>query len=238
MLGENYFKLIHLQTYFLFDIINPMAFIDPKNNIEQFGLSEGMRVADLGSGSGFYVIESSKVVGGEGRVYAVDVQKDLLEKVKASASLEGLNNIEIIWGDIEKLGGTKLADASVDAVIISNTLFQVEEKDNLLIETGRILRPNGRVLVVDWTDSFNGLGPAPESVFTGQQAKDLFQKNGFVLDKEISAGEHHYGFILKIPRAFRPGSSLDGEAVCSSSRAKRSDPGRNFSNMSCEKYFR
>ena len=174
-----------------------MAFIDPKNNIAQFGLSEGMRVADLGSGSGFYVMESSKAVGNDGRVYAVDVQKELLEKVKTSATLEGLTNIEIIWGDIEKLGGTRLAEASVDAVIISNTLFQVEEKDNLLIETKRILRPNGRVLVIDWTGSFNGLGPAPESVFTGQQAKDLFKKKGFVLDKEISAGEHHYGFIFR-----------------------------------------
>ncbi|MBU1557795.1 methyltransferase domain-containing protein [Patescibacteria group bacterium] len=174
-----------------------MAFIDPKNNIAQFGLNQGMKVADLGSGSGFYVMESSKAVGNDGRVYAVDVQKELLERIKASASLEGLSNIEIIWGDIEKLGGTRLADFSVDAVILSNTLFQVEEKENLINEMKRILRPKGRALIVDWTASFGGLGPAPESVFTEHQAKDLFQKNGFVLDKDISAGEHHYGFVVR-----------------------------------------
>jgi len=153
--------------------------------------------AFLGSGSGFYVLESARAVGESGRVYAVDVQKDLLERVKKSADLEGLNNIEVIWGDIEKLGGTRLADASVDAVILSNVMFQVEEKDNLATEVNRILRPNGRVLVVDWTGAFGGLGPAPESVFPEQQAKELFQGRGFVLDKEISAGDNHYGLVFR-----------------------------------------
>ena len=50
-----------------------MAFIDPKNNIDQFGVSEGMKVADLGSGSGFYTLELARVVGHEGRAYAVEL---------------------------------------------------------------------------------------------------------------------------------------------------------------------
>lgn len=174
-----------------------MGFMDPKNNIEQFGLNKGMYVADLGAGSGFYTMEAAKVVGDEGRVYSIDVQKEFLDKIKTSANNEKLFNIEVIWGDIEKLGGTKLADVSVDAVIVSNVLFQVEDREVLVLEIKRILRPNGRVLVVDWSDSFGGIGPSPDHVFTGQKALNLFEGKGFVSDKTISAGDNHYGIIFR-----------------------------------------
>jgi len=174
-----------------------MSFLDPKKNIEQFGLDEGMVVADLGSGSGFYSLEAAKIVGSEGRVYAVDVIKDFLNRLKTTANLEKLFNLEIIWGNIEKLGGTNLANYSVDAVIVSNTLFQIEDKNTFLEEIRRILRPKGRVLVVDWTSSFGGLGPIPESVFTENQAIDLFEENGFKKEKNILAGDNHYGVIFR-----------------------------------------
>ncbi len=174
-----------------------MSFLDPQHNIKQFNLDKGMIVADLGSGSGFYAVEAARVVGNDGRVYAVDVQKDLLDRTKHSAELEGIYNIEVIWGDLDKIGGSKLSDMSVDAVIVSNILFQLEERDNFLSEIKRILRPNGRVLVVDWSDSFGGLGPAPETVFNEQQAEELFAKKGFKVDRKIDAGDNHYGIIFR-----------------------------------------
>ena len=174
-----------------------MAFIDPQKNIEQFKLEKGMVVADLGVGSGFYTISASKKVGEEGRIYAIDVQKDLLEKLQKQAETERIFNIEYIWGDVEKLGGTRLADSSVDAIILSNILFQIENKESLASETKRILRPNGRVLVVDWSDSFNNMGPTKEMVFNEQQAEDFFINKGFIIDRKIEAGENHYGIIFR-----------------------------------------
>ncbi len=170
-------------------------FSDPKENIEQFGLMPGMSVADFGSGSGFYSFELSKVVGETGKVYAVDVQKDLLTKLKNQATHDHLSNIDIIWGDLEKLGGTKLRDYSMDAVMIGTVLFQVEHKDAVVKEVKRILKPSGRVLVVEWKDS--DLSFAPKNVLPLQICKELFRREGFVFEKEIRAGEHHYGLIFK-----------------------------------------
>ena len=174
-----------------------MSFLNPQNNIEQFGLSEGMVVADLGSGSGFYTVAAAEIVGGSGRVYAIDVQKDMLDHVKNLADERKLMNVEVVWADIEKVGGTKLQGFSVDAVIISNILFQVEDKKGFTEEVRRILKPNGRILVVDWTDSFSNLGPSSENIFTRDQAEELFTSNGFELDKDILAGDHHYGMIFR-----------------------------------------
>mgnify|MGYP001794168648 CR=1 FL=1 len=172
-------------------------FSDPVKNVEQCGIQAGMDIADFGSGSGFYSMAASKALMATGRVYSIDAQKDLLSKLKNNATREGLYNIEVVWGDIEKLGGTKLRDSSVDLVFLCNVLFQLDDKKTTIKEASRILKPNGRILLVDWTSSFGGIGPHKDAVITKAKAAELFEKNGFHLDREISAGNHHYGFIYK-----------------------------------------
>lgn len=172
-------------------------FSDPVKNVEQCGIQAGMEIADFGSGSGHYTLAAAKALISTGRVYSIDIQKDLLTKLKNHATRDGFYNVEAIWGDIEKPNGTKLRDGTVDFVFLSNILFQIEDKKGVILEARRILKPGGRVMVVDWSDSFGGIGPAPKSVFKKDSARDLFEKNGFSLDREINAGSHHYGFIYK-----------------------------------------
>ncbi|MES2213489.1 MAG: class I SAM-dependent methyltransferase [Patescibacteria group bacterium] len=172
-------------------------FSDPVKNIDACGIQAGMEIADLGAGSGFYTIAAARSLVGTGKVYAVDIQKDLLTKLKNTASREGLYNVEVIWGDIEKLNGTRLRDASVDLVLACNILFQLEDKATTIQEIKRILKPAGRVLVVDWTDTFGGLGPHANMVITKDAMMDMFEKSGFHLDRDIQAGSHHYGMIYK-----------------------------------------
>jgi len=171
-------------------------FSDPKKNIDQFHLGEGMKVADLGAGAGSYSFVAAKKVGDIGTVYAVEVQKELLQNIKNGAQAEGLGNIEVLWGDIEEYGGTKIGDSAVDAVILSNILFQVDDVKGTLTETKRILRNGGKVLVVDWSDSYGGLGPQESDVITIDKMKHLFGDEGFMFDREIQAGEHHYGLVF------------------------------------------
>ncbi len=171
-------------------------FSDPQKNIALFGVGDGMKVVDFGAGSGFYTIECAKRVGPSGRVYAVEIQQDLLDKLKKSAGLIGLHNIEVIWGNIEKIGGTKLREAIADRVIISNTLFQIapEYRDTLALETKRILKQGGKLLVVDWEA---GTPLSPKYVVPKITAEGVFEKNGFILEKTFDAGDHHYGIILQ-----------------------------------------
>lgn len=172
-------------------------FSNPKNNIMQLGLREGMLVADFGTGSGHYAVEASKIVEDNGRVYAIDIQQALVRKIKNIAARERIGNIDVLWGDIEQIGGSKLSDESVDAVIIANDLFQVEKKNNVIAEARRILKPKGKALVVDWSDSFGGIGPAPEDIVRESEARNMFSENGFEFVKRFDAGEHHYGLIFK-----------------------------------------
>lgn len=176
---------------------NIVMFSDPENNVNQFALAPGMQVADFGSGSGFYTIAAAKAVGDTGKVFAVDIQKDLLQKVKNGAKQSNINNVDIVWGDLEHLGGTKLRENSLDAVIAANIFFQIDNKDALCLEIKRVLKPKGRVLVIDWAGSFGGLGPNETDIFTKIKLTVLFQDHGFILDHEVSAGAEHYGVILR-----------------------------------------
>ena len=168
-------------------------FSDPAANLSKLGLTDGMKVVDLGAGSGFYTIEAAKRIGATGRVYAVEVQKDLLERVRSLGAAQNLRNIEVIWGNVEKIGGTKLRDAIADRAVASNILFQLTKPDEFALEIKRVLKPGGKVLVIDWSD-VSVLGP--KTPFPAIKAQALFEKAGFKLDQSFGAGDHHYGLVL------------------------------------------
>lgn len=156
-----------------------------------------MHVADIGVGSGAYVFFAARAVGTDGRVYAIDINKTLLSRVASHADDLHLTNIDVLWGNAELSNGIKLADGAVDAVIASNILFQIEHKEDFAAEVARILRHSGRLLLIDWKDSFGGLGPHPDHVVTEDVARTLFEHAGFTFEKDIDGGEYHYGFIFK-----------------------------------------
>ena len=171
-------------------------FTDPVKNLKAFGLREDMVVADLGAGTGFYSIPASLMVP-RGKVYAIEVQKDFLTTIRNKAIQKRLNNLECLLGNVEKINGTKLKDKIVDAIIASNILFQVENKDKFIEEAGRILKPEGKLLLIDWSDNPSAIGPGINRIVPKNKAREMFEKKGFIWRRDIDAGTHHYGMILK-----------------------------------------
>jgi ubiquinone/menaquinone biosynthesis C-methylase UbiE len=173
------------------------GFAHPERNIAALGIRPGMRIADFGAGSGAYVLGIAERVQGLGHVYAIDVQQELLRRIKNEAHKRGYKNVEIIWGDLEKPGGSKLADRHIDFVLVSNLLFQVEAKEVMLSEAWRILAPSGMLAIIDWSESFGGMGPVKKDVVKKEKAIELAGKCGFEFWQEFDAGAHHYGLLFR-----------------------------------------
>lgn len=172
-------------------------FTDPVKNLRAFGLRENMIVADLGAGTGFYTIPLSFMVSG-GKVYAVEVQKDFLQTIRNKVKEAHLNNVECLWGDVEKIGGTKIGDNIVDAVIASNVLLQIVDKDKFIEEIKRILKIDGRVLFIDKSsESFIHKNSNTGKCMLKADIKKVFERKGFSCERDIDTGEHHYGIIFK-----------------------------------------
>ena len=109
-------------------------------------LREGERVLDLGSGGGIDVLLSAKRVGAAGFAYGLDMTDEMLELARANAAKAGATNVEFVKGHIEDI---PLPDAAVD-VVISNCVINLSaDKDKVLAEAFRVLRPGGLFAVSD-----------------------------------------------------------------------------------------
>jgi ubiquinone/menaquinone biosynthesis C-methylase UbiE len=124
-------------------------FLNPVDIINQVVISENSIVADFGAGLGHYAEKLSKDVGEGGKVYLIDIQKDVLGRVKNDFDEKGIKNVEYINSNLEEENGSKIASGSVDFVLIASVLFQSLEKENIVKEAVRILAPNGRILIVE-----------------------------------------------------------------------------------------
>ena len=153
-----------------------------------------MSAADLGSGSGGWTIPLAKQLE-DGIVYAVDILEEPLSVLKSKALSEKIFNIRTILADAEE--NIDLPQGSMDIILMTNLLFQVEDKKNVLELGKRFLRQGGKILVVDW-DQNSSLGPK-EGRVTTELVKDLASEIGLKLEEEFSAGSQHYGLIFEKP---------------------------------------
>ena len=174
-------------------------FVEPAKVVTHFYIKEGDTVADFGAGSGYFMEVLADIVGKEGVVYACEIQKELSVKLGEAARSKGLSQVRPLWSDVEEIGGSKIPDGELDAAIVVNTFFQFEDKATALKEILRTLRNGGKLFIVDWSESFNGLGPQPGHVVSEADAKALAEQEGFVFDTSFDAGDHHYGLALRKP---------------------------------------
>jgi arsenite methyltransferase len=109
-------------------------------------LDEGETVLDLGSGAGADVLISARRVGTTGKAIGLDMTDEMLELARVNARQAGLHNVEFVKGYIEDI---PLADAAVDVVISNCVINLAADKNKVLAETARVLRPGGRLAVSD-----------------------------------------------------------------------------------------
>ena len=161
-------------------------FLNPDSVVDEWDVRPGEIVADFGAGSGFFSVALAKRVGYAGKVYALDVREEALEAVRARAKSFRLLNIDTIKTDLEKERGSTLKNDTVDKIVISNILFQAENKQNIIEEAHRILKPEGLTIAIEWKDKIKK-----------EEVERMFELAGFQKHKEFVSGSHHYGLIFK-----------------------------------------
>ncbi len=174
-------------------------FINPEQIIKTIGVRPGTQAADFGSGSGFYSIPLAKAVGSGGKVYAFDIQPEMLELTRSKARQARLLNISAMRADLERERGTNLAENTMDLALISNILFQSEKKSAILKEAFRILKNGGELALIEWSPYGRGAGPKTDKIIPKQAAEKLAEDAGFKMIKEFDAGENHYGLLYLKP---------------------------------------
>ena len=116
--------------------------------VEALALRPGMRVADLGAGSGVFTVPLAKAVGPDGRVYPIDIDTGLLAIVADKAKAEGLANVEtVVAGQTDP----RLPEL-VDLIFLCDTLHHLPDQDSYVRQFAKLLRPGGRVVVIEFAE--------------------------------------------------------------------------------------
>jgi ubiquinone/menaquinone biosynthesis C-methylase UbiE len=166
-------------------------FLKPNEVLKKLKLKGDMIAADFGSGSGGWVIPLAEKLE-DGKIYAIDILEEPLSVLRAKAKLAKISNIQTILADVEKK--TEIFEESCDLVLITNLLFQSDDKKKVLEEAKRVLKKGGRVLVVDWKEDVS-LGPE-EGMVSPEEVKELALDLNLRIEKEFEAGPYHYGLIF------------------------------------------
>jgi ubiquinone/menaquinone biosynthesis C-methylase UbiE len=132
------FKMMSLTATVFYKLVNL------GKQVQKSGVREGQTVLDFGCGSGHFTIAAAKIAGDKGKVYALDIHPLAIKAVDKKVARERLTNVTTILSDKD----TGLPDQSVDVVLLYRTFYLVKDKQGLLDEMHRVMKPGGILSVL------------------------------------------------------------------------------------------
>jgi ubiquinone/menaquinone biosynthesis C-methylase UbiE len=159
-------------------------------------IADGSHVADLGAGSGWFTIRLARRVGPNGRVYAEDIQRQMIEAISRRITRENLTNVvKPVLGE----PNDPRLPAPVDAVLIVDAYHEMEQPVVLLRNLARSLKPGGRIGIVNFTKDGGGPGPEMENRVDPERVIRDAEAAGLELEARANFLRYQYMLVF-VPR--------------------------------------
>lgn len=168
--------------------------------LAQLRITAGMKVADVGAGTGYFSLPLALAVGASGHVFAVDLQPEMLDLLQGKlSSPDAPRNISLHQSPASLIA---LPDASVDLVFYANVWHEIDAHDAAWREARRIVVPGGRIAVVDWRkDKTSPPGPPQEHRISAEAVAGFLQAKGCRNVSWQNVGAFGYLAIAELPSA-------------------------------------
>lgn len=147
-----------------------------KKILNAVGIKELDLVADIGCGIGFFTFPLSEAVGDEGIVYALDIEKEMLDDVEAGMLERSIKNIRPV---ITQKYSLILEDESVGVAFLCTVMHEVKMREKFLKEANRILFSDGRIVIIEWIKKDSDFGPPADHRLDKNVLKRNLQRTGF-----------------------------------------------------------
>ena len=154
----------------------------PEKALDALNLKPGMIVGDIGAGTGFYSIRIAKRVGPIGRVYANDIQPQMLERLRQNAALQKVSNIETVLGTESN---PKLPPGQLDLVILVDVYHEFSRPQRMLDRIRESLKSDGRLVLLEYRKEDPSVAIRPEHKMSVSEVKAEILPEGFVFEKTI-----------------------------------------------------
>ena len=149
----------------------------------QLNLTAGMTVCDMGCGNGFWTLPMAQDVGPEGKVLAVDIQAEMLDKLRARAGKQNLDNIEPVLGTVDD---PNLPVGKVDLLLMVDVYHEFSHPESMLWGIRRSLTPEGVVALLEYRQEDPEVPIKPLHKMSKQQIMKEYRRNGFKLVREYN----------------------------------------------------
>jgi len=176
---------------FAYEGFNRDSWQQPDKVIAALNLHPGEIIADLGSGGGYFTFKLAKAVAPSGKVYAVDVDKDMIELISKRLKEESGNNVETI---LATPTDPRLPQTGVDLIFTVNTYHHIADRSAYFANARKYLRPGGRIAIIDldrraWLEGLLGHYTPSETIkremeqagYTLQQQLDFLDRQSFLI---------------------------------------------------------
>lgn len=154
----------------------------PERALDLIAVQPGMTVADVGAGTGYMTLRIAKRVGVDGKVYANEIQPEMLERLNANAQRAGITNIETVLGSE---GDAKLPAGKMDLVILVDVYHEFSRPQEMLQSLRRSLKPDGQLVLLEYKKEDPAIPIRPDHKMTTADAKIEVEAEGYKLDKVI-----------------------------------------------------
>ncbi len=149
----------------------------------QLNLSEGMVVCDLGCGNGYWTLPMAKKVGERGRILAVDIQREMLQKLRVRSGKAKLRNIEPILGNVDN---PNLPAAELDLILMVDVYHEFSHPESMLWHLHRALKPEGVIALLEYREEDPTVPIKPLHKMSKNQIIKEYHANHFKLVKEYN----------------------------------------------------
>lgn len=168
-----------------------LQWFPPQQVIEALRIEPGMAIADIGAGTGFFAAPMAEFAGSSGVVYAVDVEKRMLDRLREKIDLSvAPPNIVLVEADAT---GTSLPHASCDRILVANVWHEIEDSRAALDEFARILRSDGCLAILDWSpDAIRPPGPPLDHRVSCAQTCSTLTRSGWKTISSEPIGPYSY----------------------------------------------
>ena len=167
---------------------------NPEAILSGIDVKPGSTFLDIGCGSGFFTIPAAKLVGESGRVYGLDIDREAISRIRQKAESEGLRNLHLEVGKAEEI---VLCQACADIVFFGIVLHDFAGPARVLVNARTMLKPDGRLVDLDWKKESMDFGPPLRIRFNEAEAVQLIEAAGFKIDSVGDNGRYHYLIIAK-----------------------------------------
>lgn len=172
--------------------------LNPEYILKEIEVAAGNRIADLGCGRvGQFTFPAAHMVGKYGAVYAADIQQSIVQAIREAARARQLQNIHPVWADLEDHGSTNIPQGTIDVGLLVATLVHAQKKQNMLTEAMRLLKPGGRLVVIDWHSNTLPFVEKNTTPLLPEEVQQNAQKVGLSFLRIFSAGPHHFGLVFQ-----------------------------------------